>query len=95
MSINVRKEEEERFPYGLPREKADILGPVRGEEEEEGADLPLRRARNRKVRRDLGRALYLGDDLSQELLIKEPRKRPWSHGQGAFLSLRDRKGGMS
>ena len=40
-----REEEEERFPYGLPREKDDDRGPVRGEEEEEGADLPLRRER--------------------------------------------------
>ena len=40
-----REEEEERFPYGLPREKEDRRGPVRGEEEEVGADLPLRRER--------------------------------------------------
>ena len=40
-----REEEEECFPYGLPRAKEDRRGPVRGEEEEEGADLPLRRER--------------------------------------------------
>ena len=46
-----QEEEEERFPYGLPRAKEDRRGPVRGEEEEEGADLPLRR--ERKVTGDL------------------------------------------
>ena len=35
-----REEEEERFPYGLPRVKEDRRGPVSGEEEEAGADLP-------------------------------------------------------
>ena len=40
-----REEEEERFPYGLPRVKEDRRGPVSGEEEEAGADLPLRRER--------------------------------------------------
>ena len=40
-----REEEEERFPYGLPREKEDRRGPVRGEEAEGGADLPLHRER--------------------------------------------------
>ena len=41
-----REEEEERFPDGLPRAKEGRRGPVRGEEEEEGADLPLRRERD-------------------------------------------------
>ena len=43
LRLPEREEEEERFPYGLPREKEDRRGPVRGEEE--GADLPLRRER--------------------------------------------------
>ena len=38
-----REEEEERFPYGLPRVKEGRRGPERGEEEEAGADLPLRK----------------------------------------------------
>ena len=41
-----REEEEERFPDGLPRAKEGRQGPVRGEEEEEGVDLPLRRERD-------------------------------------------------
>ena len=51
LQLPEREEEEERFPYGLPRAKEDRCGPVRGEEEEEGADLPLRR--ERKVAGDL------------------------------------------
>ena len=41
----VREEEEERFPYGLPRVKEGRRGPVSGEEEEAGVDLPLRKER--------------------------------------------------
>ena len=40
-----REEEEERFPYGLPRVKEGRRGPERGEEEEAGADLPLHKER--------------------------------------------------
>ena len=40
-----REEEEERFPYGLPRVKEGRRGPERGEEEEAGADLPLLKER--------------------------------------------------
>ena len=40
-----REEEEERFPYGLPRVKKERRGPESGEEEEAGADLPLRKER--------------------------------------------------
>ena len=41
----AREEEEERFPYGLPRVKEGRRGPESGEEEEAGADLPLRKER--------------------------------------------------
>ena len=40
-----REEEEERFPHGLPLVKEERRGPERGEEEEAGADLPLRKER--------------------------------------------------
>ena len=40
-----REEEEERFPYGLPRVKEGRRGPESGEKEEAGADLPLRKER--------------------------------------------------
>ena len=39
-----REEEEERFPYGLPRGVPDERGSTRGEEEE-GPDLPLLKER--------------------------------------------------
>ena len=41
-----REEEEERFPDGLPRANEGRRGPVMGEEEEEGVDLPLHRERD-------------------------------------------------
>ena len=40
-----REEEEERFPYGLPRENEGRRGPVSGEDEEAGANLPRRKER--------------------------------------------------
>ena len=46
LRLPEQEEEEERFPYGLPCAKEYRRGPVRGEEEEEGADLPLRRERD-------------------------------------------------
>ena len=45
LRLPERVEEEERFLDGLPRAKEGRRGPVRGEEEEEGFDLPLRRER--------------------------------------------------
>ena len=41
----VREEEEERFLYGLPRVKEGRRGPVSGDEEEVGVDLPRRKER--------------------------------------------------
>ena len=46
LRLPEQEEEEERFPDGLPRAKEGRRGPVRGEEEEEGVDLPLRRERD-------------------------------------------------
>ena len=56
-ATRAREEEEERFPDGLPRAKEGRRGPVRGEEEEEGADLPLRRER------DSARLLEIWEEL--------------------------------
>ena len=69
-----REEEEERFPYGLPRVKEDRRGPESGEEEEAGADLPLRR--ERKVTRYLRGTMHLGDTSERSPESNNPEDDP-------------------
>ena len=60
LRLPEREEEEERFPDGLPRAKEGRRGPVRGEKEEEGADLLLRRERDNARLMKSGRSSALG-----------------------------------
>ena len=55
---------------------------------------PAQRKRYGEVGGDQRGALNLGNHLRQNVFVKKTCRRPWSHREGATLSLRHRKGGV-